>query len=794
MINEKQSMYLAVLAIIIATVGIGLSYYKTEGPIGLAGSTGPAGAAGPAGSAGAAGAVGPTGVAGESMTLAAEPESCIVCHDGAGAEHQAVYDDYVDESNLAIAIDSVSTTGTTSVMTVTIHQDGELYVEDDLSGLNQARFYAMTYDSATNMWDGRDEDYVPSGYVRFSTVAALGNGKYTITASDVTYDIETSDAIAYAYIAEGSLDVEEPSGHVHIYANVASAGISYGDSDTYESAAVVSGCEKCHGAPYGKHGYRMAEVEGLSDFASCKVCHYDDRIGGHEDWQVYANDPVRFAELYNGADLTAEEGVQYAYMATVMQDTHQTHAMEFPYPQSMSNCITCHEGKLDMILTDDYFVIETCKSCHPVTGSEEYGTAAMALKTILPDLAFHEDLETADCASCHEDGSAMGDFEDIHTGYDKQVYTATGVKYADAVVITIDETSVSNDVVTVKFSATSSLAGIDVADIEPTVMVGMYGWDTKDYIIGPHERLVDDNGDGEISRSSGDDRALEYGVGDDDHPRGTTVSAADGSWVVTIDMSTWGNLIVDGTVSRIEVAVMGELVSVDLLDLEGDPLELAINAVSKTYDLTTAAFVDYYADIVDVENCNVCHEALGITFHGPDRGGSIVVCRMCHITKSDGSHVEMQSRSIDSYVHGIHSFQAFDIGDVDFTDPVQAAQYDIHVEHNLPTFTAKSCEACHNEGTYEIPDQTKSLPGLLSASDSVTSRDRAIGDVPEVATGPGARSCGGCHRAMAITDDDANKLAAFYSHMKMGGYVLEVEGNETEFIMAVIGDIMGKFE
>ncbi len=48
MINEKQSMYLAVLAIIIATVGIGLSYYKTEGPIGLAGSTGPAGPAGPA--------------------------------------------------------------------------------------------------------------------------------------------------------------------------------------------------------------------------------------------------------------------------------------------------------------------------------------------------------------------------------------------------------------------------------------------------------------------------------------------------------------------------------------------------------------------------------------------------------------------------------------------------------------------------------------------------------------------------------------------------------------------------
>ena len=77
-----------------------------------------------------------------------------------------------------------------------------------------------------------------------------------------------------------------------------------------------------------------------------------------------------------------------------------------------------------------------------------------------------------------------------------------------------------------KFSAAEDpdVDGVDVADIVPTVMVGMYGWDTKDFIIGPHERLVDDNNDGEISRSSGDQRALEYEVGAD-HPRASTVSA-----------------------------------------------------------------------------------------------------------------------------------------------------------------------------------------------------------------------------------------------------------------------------
>ena len=31
-----------------------------------------------------------------------------------------------------------------------------------------------------------------------------------------------------------------------------------------------------------------------------------------------------------------------AYTTTVMNDVHMSHAMEFPYPQSMSNCVTCH--------------------------------------------------------------------------------------------------------------------------------------------------------------------------------------------------------------------------------------------------------------------------------------------------------------------------------------------------------------------------------------------------------------------------------------------------------------------
>jgi OmcA/MtrC family decaheme c-type cytochrome len=250
-------------------------------------------------------------------------------------------------------------------------------------------------------------------------------------------------------------------------------------------------------------------------------------------------------------------------------------------------------------------------------------------------------------------------------------------------------------------------------------------------------------------------------------------------------MSTWGNLIDDGTVSRIEIAVIPEL--------EVDEEVVAMDATSRTYDLVAGDFDDdYYDEIVDLEGCENCHDALATNYHSPDRGGSIVVCRMCHITKSDGSHLEMQSRSLDSYVHAIHSMQPFDIGDIDFTNEVEELHYEHHIGFPYPTHAETNCESCHVEGMYEVPDQTKSLPGLLSASDSVD--DRAINDIPEVATGPGARACGGCHRAKLITADDASGLASFYQHMEMGGYLIEVEDDEMATILTVIDEIMAYFD
>jgi OmcA/MtrC family decaheme c-type cytochrome len=336
------------------------------------------------------------------------------------------------------------------------------------------------------------------------------------------------------------------------------------------------------------------------------------------------------------------------------------------------------------------------------------------------------------------------------------------------------------------FLTASQDIGLDVTTITPTVLIGLYGYDTKDYVIGPHERLSDDNGDGTIDNN--DRRALEYVVGEE-HPRFATVSAGDGSWEVSADLSTWADLIADGTVKRVEIGVMPALQN-------ADGVVVALNAPSRTFDLGANAFADdFYSPIVKVpDGCNNCHDALATTFHTPDRGGNIVVCRMCHITKSGASHLEVQSRSIDSYVHSIHSFQGFDIGDVNFADPVQALHYEEHVTFPFPTHANTNCEACHVQGKYNVPDQSKSLPGILSATDVVTTTERNISDIPSYVTGPASRACGGCHRAVLLNEDRANDLVSFLQHTKQGGYLIEAGDDPSSTLKAVTEEIMGLFK
>ncbi len=800
----------------------------------------------------------------------AKLEACDTCHGGVGQEHQDIYDlVYNDESKIALTIDDVSSAdngdGTFTVTAeFSITFEGAPYVDTfDLQGLDQKRFYAAQYFPDTR-------EYLNSCSMGAFVEVDPSAGQYSVQDVDCGYAPESSDAQVYGYVADGALieheggtGAEIPEGsHVHLYDDVSNAALAFGaaqdtDAAAYVSAANPGGCQKCHGSPYLKHGYRAAEVEGIPDFAACKSCHYDDREGGHGDWQYMVDRPFDWA---TGVLLDDAINDAYPYTANIMNDVHQSHAMEFPYPQSMQNCATCHgalfdetgaeipgTNKLDAVLADENFTAETCLSCHPVDGegawpktidengdevlddngrsiAEDYyqGNRAPALAYLWFEAgvdqlhpAARADILAAPCGDCHRDGGFAPQFTAYHTGYDVNITDPDGVRYADAYTVAIDAIAYDAEtgLITVDFSASDPA-------IVPELYISFYGWDSKHMIVAGHERDANEACQGRAPGCQ-----MEYvpeSSGGDANPLFTeNEGSAPGAWSVTADPSLWQltktplvpDMIADGTIRNIEVIVAPELNLADL-DPAGDDINVVLTAASETFDLVNGASDPEYfkgdAAVVSTEKCNVCHDALASSFHSESgRGGDgIEVCKNCHNVTYAGSHIEMASRNIDNYVHAIHSFQDFDIGDTFETfDPVLAKRYDQHIKHVFPNFTIRNCEACHLPGKFEVPDQSESMPGLQAASDTVATwysldenglavedaAGRNIGDIPEYVTGPASRACGGCHRARLINQDEAGALGALNSHVDTNGYLIEND-EEDSVLYDVIFYIMGLFE
>ncbi len=389
-----------------------------EGDDGADGAAGAAGADGAAGPPGPPGAEGPPGT-GLDAVASAKPESCATCHGGVGDNHQALYDRYTDGSpdagtNLTLEFGAFRVVGAGPFdveVDFTVTQNG-LPLEN-FGDLGLYRFYITRWDPALGQYlDGNQ---------RLRTVTGA-NGAFTASGA-LTFD-PTTNASFFGYIGDEQVIIDDVNydAHMGLYDNIASAGMTTPGAEVYASAANVSGCESCHGTPYMKHGNRVAAVAGLPDFAACKSCHYDDRTGGHADWQYMVDEPFNWA-----TDMVAT--ADYSYTANVMNDTHMSHAMEFPYPQPMANCATCHEGKLAQILDNSNFTGQTCLSCHPVQGidawpetaTQDEGTYYQAhrappleyLWTVLNFQCFHD--PAVNCLACH--GTCVApELNELHSG------------------------------------------------------------------------------------------------------------------------------------------------------------------------------------------------------------------------------------------------------------------------------------------------------------------------------------------------------------------------------------------
>jgi OmcA/MtrC family decaheme c-type cytochrome len=358
--------------------------------------------------------------------------------------------------------------------------------------------------------------------------------------------------------------------------------------------------------------------------------------------------------------------------------------------------------------------------------------------------------------------------------------------------VVIDSITMAGDLMTIEFSSDPAVV--------PEVLVSFYGWDTKNFIVGSHER--DANPACQGYRPGCKMEYVPESAGGSPNPLFVeNAGSVLGDWSVTLDTSALQltktdlipDMIADGRIHKAEVSITPEL--------EVDGEDVVLLAVGETFDITGSMIIDDYFKgmnaAVDVDKCNACHDSLASTFHdGSGRGGDgIEVCKHCHTTTFPGSHIELASRAIDSYVHAIHSFQPFDEDDVyNANDPVFNARNEQHKHHTFPYFTALACEACHMEGAYNVPDQSESLFGVLRASWTLDDPSvRAIGTIPEYVTGPASRACGGCHRADMVNADAAGDLASFNAHTGSFG-TLEENDSDDAVLFGIIDKIMSMFE
>jgi OmcA/MtrC family decaheme c-type cytochrome len=524
----------------------------------------------------------------------------------------------------------------------------------------------------------------------------------------------------------------------------------------------------------------------------------------------------------------------------------------------MSNCIACHgeledaagnpipgTDKLAVVLDNSNFQMETCQGCHVLEGinaSPAYGAVpegdyyrshrAPAFGYLWrrgADLTFHEglDLYNTDCTSCHgpvnppQNNVGAPSLSDYHNGYDRHIYDANGIRYADTYTASIDSVTYDdvNDTLTIEYHASDGA-------VVPELLVSFYGWDTKDFIVPSHFRDADRN-------------RFEYEPDPDPAVPNTNPLFTVDDTVVRPNYRTTANLAAYVAQLTDDIPTLIDNMDVTKIEVTLTPFiniggsNITLDSVTATYDLMANAVIPNYfkgsgaggTAIADYNKCNACHDQLAVTFHsGSGRAGEMTMCRNCHAVTNGGSHLEMQGRSIEGYVHAIHSFQDFDLDDI-FAAPfnaVRAKRYSTHIEHAFPYFTAMACEACHNPGTYNVPDQTKSMPGLLSdswtkdletwysiipgAAPGLTAAvenlaGRNIGQIGEYVVGPASKACGGCHRAEFINEDHAGDLAAFNAHTEaFGTYVKndteDGEGTDVddEVLFGVIDKIMTWFE
>jgi OmcA/MtrC family decaheme c-type cytochrome len=226
---------------------------------------------------------------------------------------------------------------------------------------------------------------------------------------------------------------------------------------------------------------------------------------------------------------------------------------------------------------------------------------------------------------------------------------------------------------------------------------------------------------------------------------------------------------------RMTATLPAEASGTGVVGIEGHPLlngvRIPVDNVVDYFPITDAAAVPR-RQVVSIDKCNDCHDNLSL--HGNNRQGTVDICLICH--NANATDIDVRPATLDSepdgvfddfsvtgvdgkreesihfktMIHAIHAGEAAEHGSRENGIVVYGFGRSVHDYSDVRyPGTLSNCNACHVDGSYNLPTPTGSLPTTVQTADgSLTGvdADNALASrADDLNISADAATCYSCH-------------------------------------------------
>lgn len=577
------------------------------------------------------------------------------------------------------------------------------------------------------------EDKIQAGTENGGTLENHNDGRYTYTfetdVTDVVSPIEVSYEPSLTHRVGIELRGDVPGANA-VYTFQPSTGMTAGIDG--RKIVKTETCNTCHGEMALHGGARF-------DTDMCVLCHNpgsaDANSGNTVDFSVMVH------KIHYGAGLpSVQDGGDY----TIYGFGDRAHDYsDVHFPQDVRNCTTCHDPDDEETPQADNITMnptaEACGACHDDVNFAEGESGGHAGGVVT---------DNAECASCHAPDRVAGGILENHeipaqiaaANFEYNIIDITDTAPGESPQITFSITDPTND------DAAYDILNDPEFNSSETRIAVILAWDTRDY----------------HNTDSGSDPGGVISI----NPLGSAVDNGDGTFTVTSS-----------------TAIPASATGSGMVGIEGHPA--ADPDGDGTYDLSApvTGVVDYFPitdseaqprrQVVDLAKCQVCHgQNDGLALHGGNRTDSIELCVACHNANAtdlaarpdDPDETDNEENanamggdeeeSID-FKYMIHAIHGADKRTEDLIIYGFGNNAHNYAEVHMPR-SAGDCDACHTEGTFELPlastvlgttvdtQATVANPSPFGTSDFINPGAAADPDDDANIT-PTAAACAACH-------------------------------------------------